>query len=65
MDEIMLFRRLKQEFPNSVRLALQAYLKRTYNDIKTHRSASGFAKGFILNPKRLPTKRVRKFAIII
>ena len=35
MDEIMLFRRLKQEFPNSVELVLQAYLKRTYNDIKT------------------------------
>lgn len=33
-DEITLFRRLKQEFPTSVGLVLQAYLKRTHSDIK-------------------------------
>ncbi len=33
-DEIRLFRRLKNEFPLSVGLVLQAYLKRTSNDIK-------------------------------
>ena len=32
--EIDLFRRLKTEFPGSVGLVLQAYLKRTLNDIK-------------------------------
>ena len=32
--EIKLFRRLKSEFPGSVGLVLQAYLKRTLNDIK-------------------------------
>ena len=32
-DEILLYRRLKQEFPNQVGLVIQAYLKRTYNDI--------------------------------
>ncbi len=32
--EIKLFRRLKTEFPGSVGLVLQAYLKRTLNDIK-------------------------------
>lgn len=33
-DEITLFSRLKQEFPTSVGLVLQAYLKRTHSDIK-------------------------------
>jgi proline dehydrogenase len=33
-DEIELFRRLKAEFPANVGLVLQAYLKRTYSDIK-------------------------------
>ena len=33
-DEITLFRRLKAEFPANVGLVLQAYLKRTYNDIQ-------------------------------
>ena len=33
-DEITLFRRLKQEFPTSVGLVLQAYLRRTHSDIK-------------------------------
>ncbi len=32
-DEILLYRRLKHEFPNQVGLVIQAYLKRTYNDI--------------------------------
>jgi proline dehydrogenase len=32
--EIELFRKLKQEFPGSVGLVLQAYLKRTLNDIQ-------------------------------
>jgi proline dehydrogenase len=32
--EIELFRRLKIEFPGNVGLVLQAYLKRTFNDIK-------------------------------
>lgn len=32
--EIELFRRLKEEFPGSVGLVVQAYLKRTLNDIK-------------------------------
>lgn len=32
--EIDLFRRLKKEFPGNVGLVLQAYLKRTYNDIQ-------------------------------
>lgn len=33
-DEIALFRRLKAEFPSSVGLVLQAYLRRTLNDLK-------------------------------
>jgi proline dehydrogenase len=33
-DEITLFRRLKAEFPANVGLVLQAYLKRTFNDIE-------------------------------
>jgi proline dehydrogenase len=33
-DEIALFRRLKAEFPAYVGLVLQAYLKRTYNDLE-------------------------------
>ena len=33
-DEIALFRRLKAEFPANVGLVLQAYLKRTYNDLE-------------------------------
>jgi proline dehydrogenase len=33
-DEIVLFRRLKAEFPANVGLVLQAYLKRTFNDIE-------------------------------
>jgi len=33
--EIELFRRLKSEFPASVGLVLQAYLRRTYRDIET------------------------------
>jgi proline dehydrogenase len=33
-DEIALFRRLKAEFPANVGLVLQAYLKRTHNDIQ-------------------------------
>jgi proline dehydrogenase len=32
-DEIVLFRRLKSEFPANVGLVLQAYLRRTYKDI--------------------------------
>ncbi|SDP58650.1 proline dehydrogenase family protein [Desulforhopalus singaporensis] len=32
--EIEIFRRLKEEFPENVGLVLQAYLKRTYQDIK-------------------------------
>ena len=33
-DEIQLYRRLKEEFPSRVGLVLQAYLKRTLDDIK-------------------------------
>ncbi len=33
-NEIELFRKLKAEFPENVGLVLQAYLKRTYNDIQ-------------------------------
>lgn len=33
-DEILLYRRLKAEFPTRVGLVVQAYLKRTYNDIQ-------------------------------
>jgi proline dehydrogenase len=33
-DEIELFRILKGEFPGNVGLVLQAYLKRTYNDLQ-------------------------------
>lgn len=33
-DEILLYRRLKEEFPTRVGLVLQAYLKRTSDDIK-------------------------------
>lgn len=33
-DEIALFRRLKSEFPTSVGLVLQAYMRRTLDDIK-------------------------------
>jgi proline dehydrogenase len=33
-DEIVLFRRLKAEFPANVGLVLQAYLKRTYKDLE-------------------------------
>ncbi|HEY5510860.1 MAG TPA: proline dehydrogenase family protein [Prolixibacteraceae bacterium] len=34
-DEIQLYRRLKEEFPIRVGLVIQAYLKRTLNDIKS------------------------------
>jgi proline dehydrogenase len=33
-NEILLFRRLKNEFPGNIGLVLQAYLRRTSNDIK-------------------------------
>ena len=34
-NEIAIFRRLKSEFPNRVGLVLQAYLRRTFKDIKS------------------------------
>lgn len=34
-NEIAIFRRLKSEFPNRVGLVLQAYLRRTFDDIKS------------------------------
>ncbi len=33
-DEILLYRRLKEEFPTRVGLVVQAYMKRTYNDVE-------------------------------
>jgi len=33
-DEILLYRRLKAEFPNRVGLVVQAYLRRTHNDLQ-------------------------------
>jgi len=43
-DELQLYRRLKEEFPTRVGIVLQAYLKRTLNDIRelmdVHTSAS-------------------------
>ena len=59
-DEIELFRRLKTEFPANVGLVLQAYLRRTLNDINRCwictvpklLSISGSAREFMLNLNR-------------
>lgn len=63
--EIKLFRRLKTEFPGSVGLVLQAYLKRTLNDIKgledlnTEKHPLNFrlCKGIYIEPEKIAFKK--------
>ena len=62
--EIKLFRRLKTEFPGSVGLVLQAYLKRTLNDIKgledlnseKHPLNFRLCKGIYIEPEKIAFK---------
>lgn len=63
-DEIELFRRLKQEFPKNVGLVLQAYLRRTHNDIKELNSINSetapvsfrLCKGIYVEPEKIAYK---------
>jgi proline dehydrogenase len=63
--EIELFRRLKTEFPGNVGLVLQAYLKRTLNDIKdladlnSERHPINFrlCKGIYIEPEKIAFKK--------
>ena len=63
--EIELFQKLKTEFPNSVGLVLQAYLKRTLKDIEnmmnTHDSATllnfRLCKGIYVEPAEISYKK--------
>lgn len=63
-DEIELFRRLKQEFPKNVGLVLQAYLRRTHNDIKKLNSINSetapvsfrLCKGIYVEPEKIAYK---------
>ncbi|HOG57057.1 MAG TPA: proline dehydrogenase family protein [Bacteroidales bacterium] len=63
--EIELYRRLKPEFPNSVGLVLQAYLKRTLDDVKslmdlhTAESPLNFrlCKGIYIEPAEISYKK--------
>lgn len=62
--EIKLYRRLKAEFPQSVGLVMQAYLKRTYNDLEsmldmhseTARNNHRLCKGIYVEPKEIAYK---------
>lgn len=63
--EIELFRRLKAEFPGNVGLVLQAYLKRTLNDIKgmldlnseQHPLSFRLCKGIYIEPEEISFKK--------
>jgi proline dehydrogenase len=63
--EIELFRRLKTEFPGNVGLVVQAYLKRTHDDIKslvdlnneTHPLSFRLCKGIYVEPKEISYKK--------
>lgn len=64
-DEILLFRRLKKEFPANVGLVLQAYLRRTYNDIEMmadlnsaeHPVSFRLCKGIYVEPETIAFKK--------
>jgi proline dehydrogenase len=64
-DEIALFRRLKAEFPANVGLVLQAYLKRTLDDIKQMLDLNSaeipvsyrLCKGIYIEPESISYKR--------
>ena len=64
-DEIALFRRLKAEFPANVGLVLQAYLKRTFDDIKQMLDLNSaeipvsyrLCKGIYIEPESISYKR--------
>jgi proline dehydrogenase len=63
--EIELYRQLKAEFPNSVGLVLQAYLKRTYNDVEqmmdSHSAEAPLnfrlCKGIYIEPESIAYKK--------
>lgn len=63
--ELKLFRNLKSEFPDNVGLVFQAYLKRTFNDIKnlqdlnTQNSPCNFrlCKGIYIEPAKIAYKK--------
>jgi len=63
--EITLFRRLKKEFPESVGLVFQAYLKRTLSDIKTLEKLNTetnpvnyrLCKGIYVEPEQIAYKK--------
>lgn len=64
-DEIQIFRRLKTEFPANVGLVLQAYLKRTLDDIKgladlndeKHPVNIRLCKGIYIEPEAISFKK--------
>jgi proline dehydrogenase len=64
-DEIALFRRLKTEFPASVGLVLQAYMRRTLNDIENmldlnspaHPLSYRLCKGIYVEPEKIAFKK--------
>lgn len=64
-DEIALFRRLKTEFPASVGLVIQAYLRRTLNDIEQMLDLNSAAnplsyrlcKGIYVEPEKIAFKK--------
>jgi len=64
-EEIILFTKLKKEFPDNVGLVFQAYLKRTYNDIlnlmdfKNRHSDLNFriCKGIYIEPETIAYKK--------
>lgn len=64
-DEIALFRRLKTEFPANVGLVIQAYLRRTLNDIRQMLDLNSAAnplsyrlcKGIYVEPEKIAYKK--------
>jgi proline dehydrogenase len=64
-DEIALFRRLKAEFPKNVGLVLQAYMRRTLNDLKQMLDLNNAAtplnyrlcKGIYVEPESIAYKK--------
>lgn len=64
-DEIALFRRLKTEYPANVGLVIQAYLKRTLNDIKELSDLNTpsiplsfrLCKGIYIEPEKIAYKK--------
>jgi proline dehydrogenase len=63
-DEMDMFRRLKLEFPKNVGLVVQAYLRRTFNDIKTLSDLNSesaplsfrLCKGIYVEPEKIAFK---------